>query len=624
MIAIVMVWSLFFAPDDPVEEPGQTTTEQVENQDTTNSNTEVAPVTETTLIAGNDSIVPDSAAVAQLNASLTKEFGAFAAAAQGNSETVIIRNNRIKAEINTKGGLFELVSLQDGYHTYWDSTDIRLWDPEISKMSLEMYVNGIGAVQSDKLFLTPSANEVVADENSTGVLRMKLPTTQSDKYLEIVYTLPHDSYEIKCDINLVGLSGVLDPANSPKLNWYAAGLHQEKGIDIERQRSSVFFRYQNMDRDYLSEAREDDEQLEEPLNWMAYKQNYFSAMVISDQGFPAGGFVSSYPPKDETDTLHTMIYDSQLNLAQSGNSIPLRFFFGPNDFKVLKDLKVAEASRIIDYGWSIFGWVNRNMIRPLFTWLSSFIGSYGLIIIILTVLIKMLLSPITWKNYLSSAKMRVLRPEIDAINKKYEGKDAMEKQQATMALYRQTGVSPFAGCLPMLLQLPILYAMFRFFPASIELRGESFLWAEDLGTYDQIFSWTTEIPLLSSIYGNHISGFTLLMAISTFFYTRMNSANMPTQSQPGMPNMKVIMNIFPFMMLIFFNKFAAGLSFYYFMSNLMSIGQMWAIKKWFINEDKIRAKIDENKKKPKKQSKLQQRLEEARKLQQEQQKKRGK
>jgi len=316
-----------------------------------------------------------------------------------------------------------------------------------------------------------------------------------------------------------------------------------------------------------------------------------------------------------------MLYDAQLNLDASTNTVPLRFYFGPNDYELLKGLEVEEATKIIDYGWWIFGWVNRNFIRPVFLWLSGFIGSAGVIIIILTLMIKLMLFPITWKNYLSSAKMRVLRPEIDEINKKYEGKDAMEKQQATMTLYKQTGVNPLAGCLPMLLQLPILYAMFRFFPASIELRGRSFLWAEDLGTYDQIVSWTTDIPVITGIYGNHVSGFTLLMAISTFFYTRMSNNNMPSQSQPGMPNMKIIMNIFPFMMLIFFNNFAAGLSFYYFAANFISILQMYSIKKWFVSEEKIRAKIEVNKKKPKKKmSAFQQRLKEAQKLQKEQMK----
>jgi len=245
---------------------------------------------------------------------------------------------------------------------------------------------------------------------------------------------------------------------------------------------------------------------------------------------------------------------------------------------------------------------------------SGFNLNYGIVILIVTILIKLLLFPVTWKNYLSSAKMRVLKPEIDEINKKFEGKAAaMEKQQAVMALYRQTGVNPMAGCIPVLLQMPILYAMFRFFPASIELRQEGFLWADDLGAYDVLFYLPFDIPF----YGMHVSGFTVLMAISTFIYTRMSTSQMPDTTQPGMPNMKLIMNIFPFMMLFFFNSMPAGLSFYYFAANVISIGQMWFIKEYIIDETKIREKIENNKKKPKKQSSFQTRLADMQKSQQE-------
>jgi YidC/Oxa1 family membrane protein insertase len=229
----------------------------------------------------------------------------------------------------------------------------------------------------------------------------------------------------------------------------------------------------------------------------------------------------------------------------------------------------------------------------------------------------MVLFPITWKNFLSSAKMRVLKPEIDEINKKYEkAENPVEKQQAIMALYRQTGVNPFAGCIPVLLQMPILYAMFRFFPAEIVLRGQSFLWADDLAAYDSIFSWTQNIPVLSSIYGNHISGFTLLMAASTFVYTKMSMSAQPTVQQPGMPNMKVMMNLFTVMMLFFFNNMPSGLSMYYFTANMISIGQMFVIKNYIIDEGAIRAKIEENKKKPKKKSSFAERLEQIQKDQQ--------
>ncbi len=352
---------------------------------------------------------------------------------------------------------------------------------------------------------------------------------------------------------------------------------------------------------------------------MAFKQNYFSAIVISNDGFATGSYVRSYPPVDERDTTVNMYYEARLPLGLANAPLAskqLQFYFGPNDLDELKKLEVDELGKIIDYGWWIFGWVNRWLVRPTFEFLIGIFSNVGITIIVLTLLIKLLLAPITWKNFLSAAKMRVLRPEMDEINEKHKD-DAMAKQQATMALYRETGVNPFAGCLPMLLQMPILYAMFRFFPANIDLRGKSFWWAEDLGAYDAIVTWTTEIPFVSSIYGNHVSGFALLMAVSTFFYSRMSMANTPNTNQPGMPNMKVIMNLFPIISLVFFNKFAAGLNFYYFTANVISIGQMYLIKRFFIDEDKIHAKIQANKAKPKKKSAFQQRLEEMQKLQQE-------
>jgi YidC/Oxa1 family membrane protein insertase len=284
----------------------------------------------------------------------------------------------------------------------------------------------------------------------------------------------------------------------------------------------------------------------------------------------------------------------------------LNFFFGPNEQSLLAATEVKQFDHIIDYGWGIIGWVNKYAIRPLFWLLSSWIGSFGIIILIVTLIIKMVLFPITWKNLLNGAKMRAIKPEIDELNKKFEGKDPMEKQTATMALYRQTGVNPFAGCIPVLIQMPVLYAMFRFFPAEIALRGQSFLWAEDLAAYDSILNLPFEIPF----YGNHVSLFTLLMTASTFVYTRMSMSSQPNMTQPGMPNMNVMMNLFTFMMLFFFNSMPSGLTMYYFVANVMSIGQMWAIRRYFINEDDIRSKIEDNKKKPNKKSSFQQKLEE--------------
>jgi len=555
--------------------------------------------------------------VMQANAASTK-YGILAPAASGAAKEVVLQNKLVKLTLDTKGGLFKMAELTDGYKNYNTKENIRLWDDSLSKMKLVFNLYGKGAFKSDEFYFEPSAESVDAS-SAAGQLTMKLKTSDPNKFLEIVYSLQPDNYKVDVQVNAVGLAGDLELASKPmSLEWYAEGLNNEKGISAERARSSVFYRPMDEDRDYLSETSSDNETTEKAVNWVAFKQNYFSAAVISAQGFAAGSNLQINPALDSA---HTKYYWANLLLpaqAGSNSSTPLTFYFGPNDFKELKKLDVQEFDRIIDYGWSIIGTVNRYVVRPLFWFFSSFIGSWGLIILLVTLVIKTVLFPVTWKNFLSSAKMRVLKPEIEEINKKFEGKnDAVGKQQATMALYRQTGVNPFAGCIPVLLQMPILYAMFRFFPAEIVLRGKSFLWADDLAAYDSVFSWSQNIPVLSSIYGNHISGFTILMCISTFVYSKMSMGAQPQMAQqPGMPNMAVMMNIFTVMMLFFFNSQPAGLTLYYFIANVVSISQMLVIKKYFIDEGAIRAKIESNKAKPKKaKSGFMQRLEEAQKVQ---------
>ncbi len=575
-------------------------------------------VTEPTVTPVAENISDSARQVLMASAASTK-YGMLAPSAAGTAAEVVMQNKLVKLTINTKGGLFTQAELVDGeYKNYHTQENIRLWDDSLSKMKLVLNLYGKGSFKSDEFYFQPSAQNVDAS-SADGQLTMKLVTSDPSKYLELVYTLKPDAYKVDLVINAVGLGSDLELGSKPlALEWYAEGINNEKGISAERTRSSVYYREMEEDRDYLSETSSDNETTTKPLNWMAFKQNYFSAAVISPQGFGVGSNLQINPALDSA---HTKYYWANLLLpvqAGSNSSTPLTFYFGPNDFKELNKLEVEEFDRIIDYGWSIIGTVNRYAVRPLFWFFSSFIGSWGLIILLVTLVIKTVLFPVTWKNFLSSAKMRVLKPEIEEINKKFEGKnDAVGKQQATMALYRETGVNPFAGCIPVLLQMPILYAMFRFFPAEIVLRGKSFLWADDLAAYDSIFSWTQNIPVLSSIYGNHISGFTILMCVSTFIYSKMSMGAQPQMAQqPGMPNMAVMMNIFTVMMLFFFNNQPAGLTLYYFIANVVSISQMLIIKKYFIDEKAIRAKIESNKAKPKKaKSNFMQRLEEAQKVQ---------
>lgn len=543
-------------------------------------------------------------------------YGILAPAITGEAKEVVLENNKIKVVLNTKGGMVKMAELVSDYVRYQDKSNIRLWSDSLSAMKMLFNLVGKGTLKSDEFYFVPSAD--YADAKSTQQqLVLKLNSSDPSKYIEFVYTLAPDAYKVDFAVNVVNLGNELEIAAKPiQLEWFALGISNEKGISAERQKSSVFYRETEEDRDYLSESSGDEYTTEKKLNWMAFKQGYFSAAILSNDGFGAGSVLQVNVPDDKR---FNKSYWATLNLPMNpgtSSSSQMAFYFGPNDYKELKKLDAPEIDKIIDYGWSIIGWVNKYCIRPLFWFFSSFIGSWGLIILLVTLVIKMVLFPITWKNFLSSAKMRVLKPEIDEINKKFEGKDAIQKQQATMALYRQTGVNPFAGCIPVLLQMPILYAMFRFFPAEIVLRGKSFLWADDLAAYDSIFSWSQHIPILSDIYGNHVSGFTLLMCVSTFLYTRMSMSAQPQMTQqPGMPNMKVMMNLFTIMMLFFFNNQPSGLSMYYFIANMVSIGQMWAIKKYFIDENAIRAKIESNKAKPKTKSGFMQRLEEAQKMQ---------
>ena len=343
---------------------------------------------------------------------------------------------------------------------------------------------------------------------------------------------------------------------------------------------------------------------------MAFKQQFFSAVLISETGFSMDN--AQAETIELEDPRYTKGMATQLTMEFDNGrdpSFPFQFYLGPNHYQTLASLEIGLEDQI-DLGWTIFGVVNRWLVIPVFNFLDEYTGfSYGIIILVLTLLIKLLLFPLTWKNYVSSARMKALKPEIDEINERMKDKDAVAKQQATMTLYRQAGVNPMAGCIPMLLQLPILYAMFRFFPASIELRQESFLWAQDLSTYDAIVTWTAQIPIISEWYGNHISLFTVLMAVSTFFYSKYNMDMAGGGGNAQMPQMKMMIYFMPFMLLVMFNDFSAGLSYYYLTANVVSMLQQFVIKRFFINEDAIRAKIQNNKKKTKKKSSFQKRLE---------------
>ncbi len=545
--------------------------------------------------------VPVSGLSEGMDPNLVQRFGQLATAALGQEQSYVLESDATALTFSSRGGVPVEVKLKD-YNRYNSEEPIALWNADASSMDIEFEFDDVNRVMQ----LSDLHFEMEADrENSMALV------SRSVEGQVIRWEHELNGNELSSTLSFEGFGTQL--GESFTLDWNAAGIPNEKGLDWERQHSSIYFKEVGLGRDYLTDGQSKDLITEEPLEWMAFKQNFFSALVHHDGDFMAGAELTTTVP--EEDSTVTMLYSARLPFEPQriGTAVAsnFQFYFGPNEQNALESLELEEADRIIDYGWWIFGWVNRNVILPLYDFLASKIGSVGLIVLVITLIIKLALSPITWKNFMSSAKMKVLRPEIEELNKKHED-DAMAKQQATMALYRQTGVNPLAGCVPALLQMPVLYAMFRFFPANIGMRGQSFLWADDLGAFDSIFNLPFSIPF----YGAHVSGFTLLMSISTFFYMRMTMANQPPQpQQPGMPNMKVIQQFFPFMMLFFFNQFASGLSLYYLTANVISIGQMLLIKEFLIDEDKIREKIEANKAKPRKKSSFQERLEQMQKEQ---------
>ena len=531
-----------------------------------------------------------SAASEALTAELQRRYGIFGTAVAGADRDVILENDRVRVTFNTRGGLPVEATLSDGYTRYGTSEPVSLWERELSEMNVAWDVPGVGRVGFADLHFQP-----VSEASSQLVMEATLGAGMA---IRLVHKL--EGYQVKTDVSFTGVERATE--SNRTFTWSAVGQRNEKGLQWERQHSAVYYLELGEERDYLSDGKEDDAVLEESLSWLSFKQNYFSALVSSPQPFGPGAKLANVMPAD--DTTYVMGYVAELPY----DGQPLHFYFGPNDLAELEATGLEEVGRIIDYGWWIFGWVNRNIILFVYGLLAQYIGNLGLIVLILTLVIKSALFPITWKNFMSSAKMRMLRPELNEINETHK-EDAMKRQQETMELYRRTGVNPMAGCLPALLQMPILYAMFRFFPSNIDLRGQSFLWADDLGAFDSILDLPFSIPF----YGAHVSGFTILMAASMLVYMRMTMANQSMPQQPGMPDMKTIQNIMPFTMLFFFNGFASGLSLYYFTANVVSIGQMVTIKRFFINEDKIKAKIEDNKSKAKDRTKpsFMERLQEA-------------
>ena len=558
------------------------------------------------------------------------QFGSFADASVGENKTWTLENELLKIDLSSKGAYVKTVELKD-YKTY-DSLPLIGFDSETSRFNLEFVADGKG-VNSYDLYFEPYINgylyegeeTIKLDDRDSLVVSLRAYTADSegnksmDKYLEFRYTMYKDQYMIGFDIVTNNLKGII-PANTRfmSMDWAVDVLKQEKALD-RFNGSTVYYMFANNEVESLSETdtKDEDKELNSSLKWVSFKQRFFSYTLISKDNFE-DAFVEMHTKARSSNPRYQKSMSTNIEVAFDGlnedNTIAMAYYFGPNSLKVMEDYGL-NLEKQIPLGRGLIAWINRYIVINVFNWLDQYGWNYGIVILILTLIIKVCLMPFAFKSYMSTAKMRVLKPEIDAINEKYpKQEDAMKKQQAVMDLYKKAGASPMSGCLPMLLQLPILWAIFRFFPSSIELRQQSFLWADDLSTYDSILDLPFNIPF----YGDHVSLFTLLMTISTLLYTYINNKQMQqAQGNQAMPGMKMMMYLMPIMFLGIFNSYSSGLSYYYLLVNLFTFLQMY-IFKICINEDRLRKQIEQAKKKPVKKSNFQKRLEEMQRQQQQQ------
>ena len=517
-------------------------------------------------------------------------------------ELVKLENDKIEVVFNTKGAQPYSVRIKD-YKAY-DSTDLYLIKPQMSSYDISIYAG--------EYINTKDFTFEVASRTDTSLV-MRLPFAQGG-YIQQEFNLSEESYMVENQLSFVDMDNVI-PRNVSMfdIDWGVVIPRLEKGYKNEKQYSKVDYYFTGDKKpEEMGRSRNDSKRVDSRMKWFAFQQQFFSAIMTAENEFASADLeVKFFEESDPSANLMACTARLRSEFQPSSNTvIPFNFYFGPNDFGVLKqyDLKYE---KIIPLGGWLVNWISRFVIIPCFDFLSRFINNWGLIILLMTILIKVVLSPLTYKSFKSSAKMNVLKPDIEQINKKYPNeKDAMKKQQATMELYQKAGISPMGGCLPMLLQFPILFAMFRFFPASIELRQQKFLWADDLSAYDSILDLPFNIPL----YGDHISLFALLMAASMFIYSKMTSSQM--SDDPNMAPMKFMsVWLMPIMMLFICNNLSSALSYYYLLSNLITMLMTWFIRKFVVTEDKVRAEMVANQNKPKKKSRFQQRLEEAQKMQ---------
>ena len=541
------------------------------------------------------------------------KYSDFARFVSGDSTTVRLQNDLVAVDLSTKGGVVSRVELKK-YTAYSEGKTVPavLFENENNAYSFILN-NDTQRFDTHDFYFTP-----VVENDSTVLMKLQF---ESNVSFGIRYTLKKDSYMVKMDVVQENMNTVI-PTNIATMDfeWRGRLQRHERGEMFEERNSGLYYKYNGGDTDYLSETSDDEEEIADKLKWIGFKDQFFSTVLIADSYFLGTSNLRSIPVDKDSPDYKKYMKDlevvSSLEYSSSNTTAAsFTFVFCPNEYSLLDTYSEAfgdddlELTRLIPLGWKMFRWINTGIIIPVFNFLGTLDLNYGIIILLLTIFIKVILFPLTYKSYSSQAKMRFLAPDIKAINEKYPGQDnALKRNQKMMELYNLAGANPMSGCLPMLLQMPILIAMFSFFPSCIELRGEPFLWAEDLSAPDVIWSWDVHIPIISTFFGNHLSLFCLLMTAVNIVYTYLNMQANPSNN--SMPGMKWMMYLMPVMFLVFFNNYAAGLSYYYFLSLLITIGQTYAFR-FFLKEDKMRARMAERAKKPKKKSGFMARLEEA-------------
>ena len=570
LIAMILTWMLYVnKPEEGANPPVEPEKTELKTEQR-----EVAPI--------------------QLNDSLKKinlqsTFGIFSnwMTDQG-ATTQIIENKDLFIKVSPKGGLLELVRLKD-YTDYLDQP-LELVKEGNTKFNVQFTTKDGRRLNTKDFYFSPQLNS----KNGDQILSLKAAISPN-QYLEFVYAIDAERFLVDFSIQSSGIAALLDSSEPAVFSWETNAYRNSKSIDYEGRYTELTYGYEEDKIDYLSLSGSDEESPKE-VRWVSFRQHFFSAILIPEKSVDQLR-VTSYNLADDKslDQVFTKKFGVQIPLAYQSGEFGSRFeyYFGTTDYQTLKSYD-RDLESSIPLGWGIFGWLNRFIFLPLFGFLSSFLP-HGIAIILMTIIVRLAMSPVTYKSYVSQIKMKVLRPEIEELNKKYKD-NAVKRQQETMSLYNRAGANPMAGCIPALLQLPVFYALFTFFPVAFELRKKSFLWADDLSSYDSILDLGFNIPF----YGDHVSLFPILASIAIFFYTQMTTGQQTMPQQPGMPNMKIIMYLMPLMMLFFFNNYASGLSLYYFVSNLLTIFLMLVIKNYIIDDQKIHAQIEENKKKPKK------------------------